>query len=81
MSIPSKSNKPVADVEADADAYTAEEWKPSKNELLIMISLSFISLIVAIDSTVLVTALPVSRFHAYHQFSLLTFCLRKLHIS
>jgi hypothetical protein len=37
------------------------EWKPQRRELLIMISLSFISLMVALDATILVTVLPVSR--------------------
>lgn len=35
-------------------------WKPQKKELVIMISLSFISLMVALDATILVTVLPVS---------------------
>ncbi|KAI4959464.1 hypothetical protein J4E86_003186 [Alternaria arbusti] len=34
-------------------------WKPQKKELVIMISLSFISLMVALDATILVTVLPV----------------------
>jgi hypothetical protein len=48
------------DVEAKADTLVTEEWKPSKKELLIMVSLSFISLMVALDATILVTVLPVS---------------------
>ncbi|KAF2684442.1 MFS general substrate transporter [Lentithecium fluviatile CBS 122367] len=35
-----------------------EEWKPQKKEWFIMISLSIISFMVAIDATVLVTVLP-----------------------
>lgn len=38
----------------------AEEWKPEKREWIIMISLSIISLMVALDATILVTVLPVS---------------------
>jgi hypothetical protein len=38
----------------------AEEWKPEKKEWIIMISLSIISLMVALDATILVTVLPVS---------------------
>lgn len=45
----------MTEVKAEAPA----EWKPNKNELLVMISLSFISLMVALDATVLVTVLPV----------------------
>ncbi|KAJ4291826.1 hypothetical protein N0V90_009722 [Kalmusia sp. IMI 367209] len=36
----------------------AEEWKPEKKEWFIMISLSIISLMVALDATILVTVLP-----------------------
>lgn len=49
---------------AEEAAMTLEEWKPQKNELLIMISLSFISLMVALDATILVTVLPV-RMNSY----------------
>jgi hypothetical protein len=38
----------------------AEEWKPERKEWIIMISLSIISLMVALDATILVTVLPVS---------------------
>jgi hypothetical protein len=48
------------DIEAKREAGAPEEWKPQKKELFIMISLSFISLMVALDATVLVTVLPVS---------------------
>lgn len=46
-------------MEAKAQAAATAEWRPTKNELLVMISLSFISLMVALDATVLVTVLPV----------------------
>ncbi|KAF2437973.1 MFS general substrate transporter [Karstenula rhodostoma CBS 690.94] len=36
----------------------AEEWKPEKKECIIMISLSIVSLMVALDATILVTVLP-----------------------
>lgn len=48
-----------SDLEAKAEVAAVVEWKPTKNELLVMISLSFISLMVALDATVLVTVLPV----------------------
>lgn len=38
----------------------AEEWKAGRQEWLIMITLVVISLMAAIDATILVTALPVS---------------------
>ena len=47
------------DVESKAEVETLQEWKPQKKELLIMISLSFISLMVALDATILVTVVPV----------------------
>jgi hypothetical protein len=50
------------DVEAKGEATVSipETWTPNKNEWLIMISLAFISLMVALDSSILVTVLPVS---------------------
>jgi hypothetical protein len=53
------------DIEAKREAGVPEEWKPQKKELLIMVSLSFISLMVALDATVLVTVLPVSNIHRH----------------
>lgn len=47
------------DLEDKAEAAAPAEWKPTKNELLVMVSLSFISLMVALDATILVTVLPV----------------------
>lgn len=46
------------DLEAKAEAAMPTEWKPTRNELLVMVSLSFISLMVALDATILVTVLP-----------------------
>jgi hypothetical protein len=41
------------------------EWKPRREELMVMISLAVISLMVSLDSTVIVPALPVSiLFHS-----------------
>ena len=36
-----------------------EEWKPRKAEYLVMITISMISLMVALDATILVPVLPV----------------------
>jgi hypothetical protein len=62
-------NITAIDIEAKGEepALVAEAWIPTKNEWLIMISLAFISLMVALDATILVTVLPVS-----HTFLLAT---------
>lgn len=52
-----------SDIEAKGEAVALSEWKPTKNEWLVMISLSFISLMVALDATVLVTVLPVGNLY------------------
>jgi hypothetical protein len=69
-SMPADSIRKVdmsTDVEAKGeDVAVVPEWKPTKNEWLIMISLAFISLMVALDASILVTVLPVSRPHTYH---------------
>ena len=49
-----------SNIEAKGEMQTPDMWKPQKKELLIMVSLSFISLMVALDATILVTVLPVS---------------------
>lgn len=38
----------------------AEDWKPGPKEYALMITLSIISLMVALDATILVPVLPVS---------------------
>lgn len=62
-----KAVQPISteiDVEAKGEEIilVVEIWEPTKNEWLIMISLAFISLMVALDATILVTVLPVSPF-------------------
>jgi hypothetical protein len=47
------------DVETKGEETTAVPWKPKKAEWLIMLSLAFISFMVALDATILVTVLPV----------------------
>jgi hypothetical protein len=61
----------IVDVEARGEekASIPEEWTPTKNEWLIMISLAFISLMVALDATILVTVLPVSLITEHKQNS------------
>ena len=55
----------VSDIEAKVNSVVIDEWKPTRQELLIMISLSFISLMVALDATILVTVLPVRIWKTY----------------
>jgi hypothetical protein len=57
------------DIEAKGEdsAPAMETWTPTKNEWLIMISLAFISLMVALDATILVTVLPVSQISTQNQ--------------
>jgi len=45
--------------QAREDARQAE-WKPGKQELAVMATLAVISLMVALDATILVSVLPVS---------------------
>ena len=40
-------------------------WKPGRQELMILGCLAIVSLVVALDGTVLVPVLPVSRIHQY----------------
>lgn len=59
--IPESMSSSKVDVEAKgADMIVAEEWKPTRHEWLIMVSLAFISFVVSLDATILVTVLPVS---------------------
>ncbi|KAF2729587.1 MFS general substrate transporter [Polyplosphaeria fusca] len=46
------------DEEALSKKSAEELWKPQKKEMLIMVSLSLIALMVALDATILVTVLP-----------------------
>jgi hypothetical protein len=48
------------DIEAGETEDTLPQWKPQKSEWLIMITLSLMSLMVALDATILVSVLPVS---------------------
>jgi hypothetical protein len=56
----SSASSTTMDLEKLATHAPAEEWKPETKEWIIMISLSIISLMVALDATILVTVLPVS---------------------
>jgi hypothetical protein len=43
-----------------------EDWKPQKIEWFIMLSMALISLVVAIDATILVAVLPVRHLQTSH---------------
>ena len=44
-----------------------EQWKPGKREWLVMITLAISSLTVALDATILVPVLPVSKLNTFCQ--------------
>ncbi|KAF2124990.1 MFS general substrate transporter [Dothidotthia symphoricarpi CBS 119687] len=48
----------TSDIEVKGEEKAPDDWKPEKKEWLIMLSLTFISLMVALDATILVTVLP-----------------------
>jgi hypothetical protein len=48
------------DAGLEKGALPNEEWKPSRTEYGVMITLAVISLMVALDATILVSVLPVS---------------------
>ena len=52
----------LADLEGQTEQKVPQEpeWKPQKSEKIVMYSLAFISLMCALDATILVTVLPVS---------------------
>jgi hypothetical protein len=56
------TEKPAFPVPDDVEAVkeVPAEWKPQRQEHLVMLTLSIISLMVALDATILVTVLPVS---------------------
>jgi hypothetical protein len=67
--IPSKAGKGPNDYASSSVSCPAilieqvvgeEGWKPQKTEWLILLSMALVSLIVAIDATILVTVLPAS---------------------
>jgi hypothetical protein len=59
---PLAHEKPSIPVPDDVESAKGSqvEWKPQKQEYLVMLTLSIISLMVALDATILVTVLPVS---------------------
>jgi len=58
------------DLEAASDGST--DWKPQKQEYLVMATLATISLMVALDATILVSILPVRFLSGSITFALLT---------
>lgn len=59
---PSADEKPSVPVPGDIESAKSSqvEWKPQKQEYLVMLTLSIISVMVALDATIPVTILPVS---------------------
>lgn len=49
----------MADIEGSHDA---AEWKPQRQEYLVMFTMAISSLVVALDATILVPVLPVHYF-------------------
>ena len=64
----------TADLETEGgkEAPTHDDWKPTHREWGIMISLAFLSTMVALDATILVTVLPVGFLWKFCAASLLT---------
>lgn len=50
----------VSKLEELRDAVRQAEWRPGKQEYAVMATLAVISLMVALDATILVSVLPVS---------------------
>lgn len=51
----------ISDLEKHTEVM--ETWKPDKAEYMVMLTMAVISLVVALDSTILVTSLPVCLFN------------------
>lgn len=57
------SNSRVAGIESPQESTASEqEWKAGRREWMIIIVLAIVSLMVALDATILVPVLPVSAF-------------------
>ncbi len=53
----SSTSLPLSDMEASTSS-ASTEWRPQRQEYLIMLTIAFISLVVALDATILVSVLP-----------------------
>jgi hypothetical protein len=49
----------ITESEVTSSESDAAVWKPTRHELLIMISLSLLSLMISLDATVIITSLSV----------------------
>lgn len=67
LSLYSSQFSKMSDIETKSEADGIEQWSSQMEELLIMGSLSFVSLMVALDATILVTVLPVCRSLHFHR--------------
>jgi len=54
-----KEGTDAAGQDVEASQSKKAEWKPRKQEFLVMITLAIISLVIALDATILVPVLPV----------------------
>lgn len=59
---------PLSDVEDALPKEQPEDWKPSGHELLIIITLAIISLLVALDASIIVTSLGVSQSTSTYRY-------------
>ena len=54
---------PLGSQNSQLDSIPQGEWKAGKSEWMIIIVIAIVSLMVALDATILVTILPVSRLY------------------
>jgi hypothetical protein len=52
-------NVSARDLESAGSSMTETDWKPSTQELLIMLSLALISLMISLDASIIITSLSV----------------------
>ena len=56
---------PPASQKTHQDSLSQGEWRAGKSEWMIIIVIAIVSLMVALDATILVPVLPVSRLHPW----------------
>ncbi len=54
-----ESEKTDVEAHKPRDAADITEWKPSRHELLIIITLALVSMMISLDATIIVTSLGV----------------------
>jgi hypothetical protein len=63
--------EPQVSVSAE-DSSPPTTWKPLKQEYLLMLTISILSLMVALDATILVPVLPVRSYHSLQAVNIYT---------